>query len=48
MHEKGWLGAKGGQGFYLKKKGEKGSIIEELNPKTMEYEERKKTKNKSN
>lgn len=47
MHEKGWLGAKSGQGFYLKKKGEKGSIIEELNPKTMEYEERKKLKTKA-
>ena len=44
MHEKGWLGAKSGQGFYLKKKGKDGSIIYELNPETFEYEDRKKLK----
>lgn len=44
MLEKGWLGAKSGQGFFLKKKGEKGSVIYELNPETLEYEERKKLK----
>ncbi|EMA6342355.1 3-hydroxyacyl-CoA dehydrogenase/enoyl-CoA hydratase family protein [Bacillus cytotoxicus] len=43
MHEmldKKWLGSKTGQGFFLKK----GKEILELNPKTMEYEERKKLK----
>src|SRR5699024_1196687 len=44
MHEKGWLGAKSGQGFYLKKKGKDGSVIYELNPETFEYEDRKKLK----
>ncbi|TFB24288.1 3-hydroxyacyl-CoA dehydrogenase [Filobacillus milosensis] len=44
MNEKGWLGAKSGQGFFLKKKGKDGSVIFELNPETMEYEERKKLK----
>lgn len=44
MNEKGWLGAKAKQGFYQKKKGEKGSIILQLNPETMEYEERGKLK----
>lgn len=44
MNEKGMLGAKSGQGFYLKKKGKKGSTIYELNPKTFEYEDRKKMK----
>lgn len=38
MFEKGWLGSKSGQGFYLKK----GKEILELNPETLEYEERKK------
>ncbi|GEN29837.1 3-hydroxyacyl-CoA dehydrogenase [Cerasibacillus quisquiliarum] len=47
MLEKGWLGAKTKQGFYLKKKGKEGSIILELNPETMEYEERKKLKTKA-
>ncbi len=42
MLEKGWLGAKSGQGFFVKKKGEKGSVIYELNPETLEYQERKK------
>ncbi|AWC46405.1 3-hydroxyacyl-CoA dehydrogenase [Bacillus cytotoxicus] len=43
MHEmldRKWLGSKTGQGFFLKK----GKEILELNPKTMEYEERKKLK----
>ncbi|WLR50493.1 3-hydroxyacyl-CoA dehydrogenase NAD-binding domain-containing protein [Bacillus tianshenii] len=44
MLEKGWLGSKSGQGFYLKKKTEKGKEILELNPETLEYEERKKLK----
>lgn len=44
MFEKGWIGAKAGQGFYLKKKGKEGSIIYELNPDTFEYEDRKKLK----
>jgi 3-hydroxyacyl-CoA dehydrogenase len=42
MQENGWLGAKTGQGFFLKRKGDKGSVILELNPNTLEYEERKK------
>jgi 3-hydroxyacyl-CoA dehydrogenase len=37
-----WLGSKSGQGFYLKKKTDKGSEILELNPATLEYEPRKK------
>ncbi len=44
MRDKGWLGAKAKQGFYLKKRGKDGSQILELNPETMEYEERKKLK----
>lgn len=44
MAEKGWLGSKSGQGFYYKKKTDKGSEILELNFETMEYEERKKLK----
>src|SRR5699024_11468578 len=42
MNEKGWIGAKAGQGFYLRKRGKDGSTIYELNPETMEYEDRKK------
>ncbi|MEH7382883.1 3-hydroxyacyl-CoA dehydrogenase NAD-binding domain-containing protein [Bacillus sp. JJ1533] len=38
MLEKGWLGSKSGQGFFLKK----GKDILELNPETLEYEARKK------
>lgn len=38
MLEKGWLGSKSGQGFFLKK----GKEILELNPNTLEYEPRKK------
>ncbi|MBY7144015.1 enoyl-CoA hydratase/isomerase family protein [Virgibacillus sp. NKC19-3] len=41
MQEKGWLGAKRAQGFFLKKKGKDGSTIYELNPETLEYEDRK-------
>ncbi|ALX47156.1 3-hydroxyacyl-CoA dehydrogenase/enoyl-CoA hydratase family protein [Lentibacillus amyloliquefaciens] len=44
MQEKGWFGAKSGQGFFLKKKGKDGSTIYELNPETLEYEDRKKLK----
>ncbi|MFC7064032.1 3-hydroxyacyl-CoA dehydrogenase/enoyl-CoA hydratase family protein [Halobacillus seohaensis] len=46
MLEKGWLGSKSGQGFFLKQKGEKGSEILQLNPETLEYEERQKLKTK--
>ncbi|WP_099361699.1 3-hydroxyacyl-CoA dehydrogenase/enoyl-CoA hydratase family protein [Fredinandcohnia onubensis] len=38
MLEKGWLGSKSGQGFFLKK----GKEILELNPETLHYQERKK------
>ncbi|MGP4105453.1 3-hydroxyacyl-CoA dehydrogenase NAD-binding domain-containing protein [Virgibacillus sp. L01] len=44
MQDNGWLGAKSGQGFFLKKKGKDGSTIYELNPETLEYEDRKKLK----
>src|SRR5699024_10663868 len=44
MNEKGWIGAKAKQGFFKKVKGEKGSVILQLNPETMEYEDRKKLK----
>ncbi|UCZ52579.1 3-hydroxyacyl-CoA dehydrogenase/enoyl-CoA hydratase family protein [Bacillus shivajii] len=44
MAEKGWLGSKSGQGFYLKKKGENGSEILELDFETLEYVPRKKLK----
>ncbi|PAV28660.1 3-hydroxyacyl-CoA dehydrogenase [Virgibacillus profundi] len=44
MQENGWLGSKSGQGFFLKKKGKDGSIIYELNPETMEYQDLKKLK----
>src|SRR5690625_2351412 len=44
MQENGWLGAKSGQGFFLKKKDKDGSTIYELNPETFEYEDRKKLK----
>ncbi|GAE33208.1 3-hydroxyacyl-CoA dehydrogenase/enoyl-CoA hydratase family protein [Halalkalibacter akibai] len=40
MAERGWLGSKSGQGFFLKQ----GKEILELNPETMEYEARKKLK----
>ncbi|OYD07049.1 3-hydroxyacyl-CoA dehydrogenase/enoyl-CoA hydratase family protein [Paludifilum halophilum] len=44
MVEKGWIGAKSGQGFFKKVKGEKGSEILALDPKTREYRPRKKLK----
>ena len=44
MQEKGWLGAKSGQGFFLKKKSKDGSTIYELNPETLEYGSRRKLK----
>lgn len=47
MLEKGWLGSKSGQGFFLKKKGEKGSEILQLNPETLQYEKRSKLKTKA-
>ncbi|WP_226580288.1 3-hydroxyacyl-CoA dehydrogenase/enoyl-CoA hydratase family protein [Halobacillus litoralis] len=47
MLEKGWLGSKSGQGFFLKQKGEKGSEILQLNPETLEYEARGKLKTKA-
>ncbi|TCP23495.1 3-hydroxyacyl-CoA dehydrogenase [Scopulibacillus darangshiensis] len=40
MLERGWIGSKSGQGFFLKKDG---SILQ-LNPKTMDYEPREKLK----
>ncbi len=40
MKEKGWLGSKSGQGFFLKQ----GKEILELNPETLEYYARKKLK----
>lgn len=43
MLEKGWLGSKSGQGFFLKK----GKDILELDPITLEYVERKKLKTAS-
>ena len=43
MLEKGWLGSKSGQGFFVKK----GKEIAELNPETFEYEEQKKLKSSS-
>lgn len=42
MAQKGWLGAKTGQGFYLKKKGNDGNQILELDYNSMEYVEQKK------
>ncbi|WP_374721116.1 3-hydroxyacyl-CoA dehydrogenase/enoyl-CoA hydratase family protein [Peribacillus tepidiphilus] len=43
MLENGWLGSKSGQGFFLKQ----GKEILELNPNTLQYEERKKLKTPS-
>ncbi|MCP8617723.1 3-hydroxyacyl-CoA dehydrogenase/enoyl-CoA hydratase family protein [Salirhabdus salicampi] len=42
MNEKGWLGAKSGQGFFKKVKSDNESIILELDYKSLEYVERKK------
>ncbi|WP_431804351.1 3-hydroxyacyl-CoA dehydrogenase/enoyl-CoA hydratase family protein [Halobacillus andaensis] len=47
MQENGWLGAKTGQGFFLKKKGQEGSQILQLNPDTMDYEPNEKLKSKA-
>ncbi|MEK4302330.1 3-hydroxyacyl-CoA dehydrogenase NAD-binding domain-containing protein [Oceanobacillus sp. FSL W8-0428] len=41
MIDKGWIGAKSGKGFYEKKKDR---TIVEINPSTLEYQERKKLK----
>ncbi|SDJ01511.1 3-hydroxyacyl-CoA dehydrogenase/enoyl-CoA hydratase family protein [Natribacillus halophilus] len=47
MADKGWIGEKAGQGFYLKKgKGENKEILE-LNPETMEYQQGEKLKSPS-
>ncbi|WP_078414220.1 3-hydroxyacyl-CoA dehydrogenase/enoyl-CoA hydratase family protein [Priestia abyssalis] len=43
MLQKGWIGSKSGQGFFLKQ----GKEILELNPQTLEYEVRKKLKTAS-
>ncbi|CAM3475097.1 3-hydroxyacyl-CoA dehydrogenase/enoyl-CoA hydratase family protein [Aeromicrobium ponti] len=43
MQEKGWLGSKSGQGFFLKK----GKEILELDPESLEYGPRKKLKTAS-
>ncbi|WP_079526975.1 3-hydroxyacyl-CoA dehydrogenase/enoyl-CoA hydratase family protein [Halobacillus hunanensis] len=47
MYKNGWLGAKSGQGFFLKRRGEKGSDILQLNHETLEYEPRQKLKTKA-
>lgn len=48
MFEKGWLGSKTGQGFYLKTKDKDGKKeILQLNPETLEYEPREKLKTNS-
>lgn len=44
MFEKGWFGAKSGKGFYLRERGKDGSTIYQLNPETLEYEDRGKLK----
>ncbi|MFC2947187.1 3-hydroxyacyl-CoA dehydrogenase/enoyl-CoA hydratase family protein [Virgibacillus sediminis] len=44
MLENGWLGSKSGQGFYQKRRENGGSAIYELNPQTLQYEERRKLK----
>ncbi|MCP3028236.1 3-hydroxyacyl-CoA dehydrogenase/enoyl-CoA hydratase family protein [Halobacillus sp. A5] len=47
MQENGWIGSKSGQGFFLKKKGENGSEILQLNPETLEYGPKEKLKSKA-
>lgn len=48
MYEKGWVGSKAGQGFYLKKKDKDGhSEILQLNRETFDYEPRGKLKTKA-
>ncbi|MDN4525576.1 3-hydroxyacyl-CoA dehydrogenase/enoyl-CoA hydratase family protein [Fictibacillus fluitans] len=44
MVEKGWMGSKSGQGFYLKQKSKQGGEILELDPSTLEYKPRQKLK----
>lgn len=44
MVDNGWIGSKAGQGFFLKKKGEQGSEILELDINSLEYVKRKKLK----
>src|SRR5699024_5822475 len=44
MNENGWISAKAKQGFYYKKKTKEGSQIFQINPETLEYEERGKLK----
>ncbi|MFC7370922.1 3-hydroxyacyl-CoA dehydrogenase/enoyl-CoA hydratase family protein [Fictibacillus iocasae] len=44
MVEKGWIGSKSGQGFYLKERTKEGSGILELDPATLEYKPRSKMK----
>ncbi|OLO28527.1 3-hydroxyacyl-CoA dehydrogenase [Alkalihalophilus pseudofirmus] len=47
MAVKGWIGAKSGQGFFVKQKGEKGNEILEIDPNTLEYITLKKLKTAS-
>lgn len=47
MAENNMLGAKTGKGFYKKERGKEGSIIYQLNPETMEYEEQNKLRTKA-
>ncbi|MRH44694.1 3-hydroxyacyl-CoA dehydrogenase [Aquibacillus halophilus] len=47
MLDNKWLGAKTGQGFYLKKKTESGSSIYELDYNSLEYKEQKSLKTKA-
>ncbi|MCF6138585.1 3-hydroxyacyl-CoA dehydrogenase/enoyl-CoA hydratase family protein [Pseudalkalibacillus berkeleyi] len=47
MNDKGWIGSKNGQGFYLKQKSNGKSEILELDPDTLEYGPRKKLKTAS-
>ncbi|WP_226035958.1 3-hydroxyacyl-CoA dehydrogenase/enoyl-CoA hydratase family protein [Aquibacillus saliphilus] len=47
MLDNKWLGAKSGQGFYLKKKGPNGSDIYELDYDSLDYQERKSLKTKA-
>lgn len=44
MNDKGWLGAKAKQGFYLKKKENNESVILQLDPETMDYVDNNKLK----
>ncbi|MDC3417896.1 3-hydroxyacyl-CoA dehydrogenase/enoyl-CoA hydratase family protein [Aquibacillus salsiterrae] len=47
MLKNNWLGAKTGQGFYLKKKQDGRSIIYELDHVTLKYQDKKKLKTKA-